>query len=211
MLIKLIYKNILLILTSTALIAGCSLNEEGSVAVYYDQVSGRCLYAGQWVPVSSDLFTWVVHNPKGNRKKEHSKDFLKVGDSSSISRERPKYVRPKEPFSDNERQYLHQKKVELKNEQLVFAESIFKVRESRLYFLNMTNLSPNPFKSESDQDINVPGDWLVCELKKNTLMNGSKITFTKNLFGDVKVISDETVPRPGNDKTFGREILEMVF
>jgi hypothetical protein len=35
-------------------------------------------------------------------------------------------------------------------------------------------------------------------------------TFSKSIFGKIKIISDESVPRAGKEKTFGREILENV-
>lgn len=207
--IKLTYKNILLTIISTTFLAGCNSDEMGKVNVYYENVNGKCMYAGRWMPISGDTFTWTIVESDGKRVKEHSWHLLQTDNSLSNQRDAPKYIRTLDPRSKEEKAFLEKKGVELKNGKLALAESIFGVPEFSLYYLNTASPS-NPFKRESDASILVPGGLLVCELENKVVMNWATTTFSKTLFGNIKILSDETVPRPGKEKTFGREILENV-
>lgn len=194
---------------SATLLAGCSSDEVGKVNIHYVTTSGKCMYAGRWMPISGDIFTWTIVNPGGMRAKEHSWNLLDTDNSLSSQKDTPRYIRTIKPYSTEEKAFLDKKRVELKNEQLVLAESIFRVPEFRLYYLN--TVSPNnPFKRESDEKILVPGGYLVCELETKVVMNWVTTTFSKTIFGNIKILSDESVPRSGKEITFGREILENV-
>lgn len=189
---------------------GCGSDEVGKLRIFYETTSGKCMYAGRWMPVSGDTFTWTIVNPKSVSSKEHSWHLLETDNNLSSQRDVPRYIRTLNPKSEEEKSFLEKKRVELKNGQLVLAESIFRVSEFSLYYLNIVSPS-NPFKRESDAKLLVPGGLSVCELEKKVVMNWATTTFSKSIFGKIKIISDESVPRTGKEKTFGREILESVY
>lgn len=199
------------LLTGLAItLIGCGSDEVGKLRILYETTSGKCMYAGRWMSVSGDTFTWTAKESERKTAKEHSWNLLDTGNDLSSQRDVPRYIRTLKPISEEEKLFLEKKRAELKNGQLVLAESIFRVSEFSLYYLNIVSPS-NPFKRESDAKLLVPGGLSVCELEKKVVMNWATTTFSKSIFGNIKILSDESIPRAGKEKTFGREILENIY
>ena len=209
--IKLGYKKILLMIISTALIAGCGKGyPEMELSVTYRFVEGSCLHDDKWQKVSGKLLDWQIDRGPKSSLIGHSYQFL---DAPKMPRDfgtpELRFFEIKSPFRES-LDFLNKKKKDLRDDDLELAMLVYEVSEATLFYLNEV-INPKLFQQSSDTKVLIPGALTVCKLKSEYLMKHSKARFKKSLFGGVKIISDETVIVGSDKDTFAQKLLKTIY
>ena len=217
------YTKILVIALVLVCTSRISFANEKELTVFYKLVDGQCLYEKSWNKVSGKIVLWNIEDLKtGRLTQSHSYSLLSTRESSPQSNSATtqlKFFSLLYPFSDiyqlqklksikSEVSFLDQMKKELGDSSLELAQLIYEADEHTLYRLN--ELRDNVlFTKFSDAKILLPGNLTVCKLKSNTLMNGAKARFSKNLFGRVTIKSDQTISIRAGEPSFATRVLGM--
>jgi len=208
------------------LLLGCtsriSLASERELTVFYKLVDGHCLYEKSWNKVSGKVILWNIKNLKSGRVTwSHRYTFLGAEEKSKTSIfgvPELRHFSVLHPFSDiyklkdlehikSQVKFLDQKKKELGDNSLELVQLIYETDGNTLFGLNELREN-NLFTKFSDTKVLLPGNLTVCKLKSNTLMNGAKARFSKNLFGGVTITSDQTISIKAGEPSFATRVLK---
>lgn len=218
-------KHIIKIIVITLLLgftSRISFASENELTVFYKLVDGHCLYDKSWNKVSGKVILWNIENLKsGKLTWSHRYTFLSAKEESKASiygAPELRYFSVLHPFSDiyklknlesvkSQVKFLDQKKKELGDNSLELAQLVYETDGNTLFGLNELR-DNNLFTKSSDTKFLLPGNLTVCKLKSNTLMNGAKARFSKNLFGRVTITSDQTISITAGESSFATRVLK---